>query len=69
MPQVRGKKCVVTYASILRDLEPLNEGRDTGERITYSALWVHAKRHHDLDGIVDYWGARIYKELRIGLRG
>ena len=54
---------------MLRDLEPLNEGRDESDRITYDCLWNHAKRHHDLAGIVDYWGARIYTELRTGLRG
>ena len=64
-----GKTHAVTYASILRDLQPLNEGRNTRDWITYSALWVHAKRHYDIDGIVAHWGARIYEELRIGLRG
>ncbi|HNK15515.1 MAG TPA: hypothetical protein PKL10_02500 [Nitrospira sp.] len=64
-----GKKSVVTFASILRDMEPLNEGRDIGDWITYNSLWVHAKRHYDIDGVVAYWGARIFKELRMGLRG
>lgn len=65
----RGKTRVVTYASILRDLEPLNKGRDAADRITYDSLWMHAKHHYDIKGISDYWNARIYKELRIGLRG
>ncbi len=65
----RGKTHLVTYASILRDLQPLNEGRGAGGRITYNSLWVHAKRHYDVNGISDYWNARIYKELRRGLRG
>lgn len=69
IPVGRGKTNVVTYASILRDLQPLNEGRDTGDRITYDSLWVHAKRHYDVNGISEYWNARIYKELRKGLRG
>ena len=30
----RGKTHVVTYAEILRDLEPLNRGRDKRDRIT-----------------------------------
>lgn len=64
----RGKKYVVTYASILRDLEPLNEGRGRSDRITYDSLWIHAKRHYDVNGISDYWNARIYKELRNALR-
>ena len=38
-----GKTHVVTYADILRDLEPLNEGREKKDRITYDSLWVHAK--------------------------
>lgn len=35
-----GKTHAVTYADILRDLEPLNEGRDKRNRITYDSLWV-----------------------------
>lgn len=65
----RGKTHVVTYASILRDLESLNECSGKSERITYDSLWTHAKRHYDIDGIVAYWSTRIYKELRAGLRG
>jgi hypothetical protein len=62
-----GMKHPITLASILRDLEPLKEGRDSGHRISYNRLWVHAKRHHDIDGVEAYWSARIYKELRNGL--
>ena len=65
----RGKTHVVTYADILRDLEPLNEGRDKRDRITYDSLWVHAKRHYDLAGITAYWRARMYKELMNALGG
>jgi hypothetical protein len=36
----RGKTHLVTYADILRDLEPLNKGRDKRDRITYDSLWV-----------------------------
>ena len=32
----------ITLTEILRDLEPLNEGRDTRHRITYVGLWDHA---------------------------
>jgi hypothetical protein len=56
----------VSYTEILR---AINEGRDERDRITYDSLWVHAKRHHDLDGIVDYWTARLYRELRTALEG
>jgi hypothetical protein len=65
----RGKRHRITYADILRDLEPLNEGRDKRDRITYDSLWVHAKRHYDLAGIVTYWTARMDKELRKALGG
>ena len=49
-----GKPHVVTYADILRELEPVNKGRDRKNRITYSSLRVHAKRHYELAGITDY---------------
>jgi hypothetical protein len=64
----RGKTHVVTYADILRDLEPLNEHRDKRDRITYDSLWVHAKRHYDLAGLTAYGRARMNKELRNALR-
>jgi hypothetical protein len=58
----------VSYAGdILRDLEPLNEGRDKRDRITYDSLWVHAKRHYDRAGIAAYWTARMDKELKNAL--
>jgi hypothetical protein len=60
-----GESHVVTYADILRDLEPLNKYRDKRNRITYDSFWVHAKRHYDLAGITAYWFARIDKELGI----
>jgi hypothetical protein len=65
----RGKTHVVTYAEILRDLEPLNEARDKKDRITYDSLWIHAKRHYDLAGTTAYWRARMHKELMNALRG
>jgi hypothetical protein len=65
----RGKTHVVTYTDILRDLEPLNEGRDKRDRITYSSLWVHAKRHYDLAGVTAYWRARMHEELMNALGG
>ena len=65
----RGKTHVVTYADILRELEPLNEGRDKRNRITYDSLWVHAKRHYDIAGVTAYWKARMDKELMKALSG
>ena len=65
----RGKTHLVTCADILRDLEPLNKGRDKRDRITYDSLWVHAKRHYDDAATTAYWRARMHKELRNALRG
>ena len=64
-----GKTHVVTYTDILRDLEPLNKGRDKRDRIAYDSLWVHAKRHYDQAAITAYWRARMHKELINALRG
>jgi hypothetical protein len=61
----RGKAHAVTYVDILREVEPLNGGRDERHRITYDSLRVHAKRHHDPAGIAAYWQARIDKMLGI----
>ena len=69
VPRGRGKTHLVTYADILRDLEPLNKGRDKRDRITYDSLWVHAKRHYDDAAITAYWRARMHKELMNALRG
>jgi len=65
----RGKTHTVTYADILRDLQPLNTGRDTKNRITYDSLRVHAKRHYDDAAVTAYWRARMHKELMHALGG
>ena len=59
-----GEIHMVTYADILRELEPVNKARDKKNRITYDSLWVHAKRHYNLAGVTAYWRARMDKELR-----
>jgi hypothetical protein len=64
----RNKRRAITYTDIFSMLEPLNEGRDEKDRITYDSLWVHAKRHYDIEGVVDYWTARFPRELRKALR-
>jgi hypothetical protein len=67
-----GKTHRITLTEILRDLAPLNEGRDTRRRITYDSLWVHAKRHYDVAGIAAYWRTRMskeFKEFKKALRG
>jgi hypothetical protein len=58
----------ISYAEILRALGPINEGRDERDRITYDCLWVHAKRHYDLDGVEAYWRAWFPKEIHRQLR-
>jgi hypothetical protein len=58
----------VTYADILRELEPLNEGRDPSDRITYDSLWNHAKRHYEIDGIATHLSSRMKRELTQALR-
>jgi hypothetical protein len=65
----RGKIHRVTLTEILRTLEPLNEGRDNSDRITYDSLWVHAKRHYGLAGRVGYWSTRMSTEFRNALAG
>jgi hypothetical protein len=57
----------ITYADILRALEPINESRDKRDRITYDSLWVHAQRHYELAGIAAYWRSWMDKEVRNAL--
>lgn len=61
----------VTLADIYRALGPINESRHGRSPITYSALWVHAKRHHEIAGKVAYWAARIRREFwdALGAKG
>ena len=68
----RGKFHRITLTEILRDLAPLNEGRDTRDQITYDSLWVHARRHYDLAGTAAYRSTRWseeFKEFKKALRG
>jgi hypothetical protein len=59
----------ITLTEILRDLEPLNEGRDERHRISYDSLWVHAKRHYDPFGTPAYRSTRISVRLKNVLAG
>ena len=59
---------MITYAEILRILDPIIEGSDERDRITYSSLWVHAKRHYDIEGVLDYWRAWFPREISTQLR-
>ena len=66
----RGKIHQITLTEILRDLAPLNEGRDKKDRITYDCLWIHSQRHYDLAGTVAYWRTRSEsEEFKKALRG
>jgi len=62
-----GKVRRVTLAEIVRTLEPINEGRSGRAQITYASVWVHMRRHYDLDGGASYWGARMNREFRNAL--
>ena len=64
VPLGGGKTHRITYAEILRALDPLNEGRDKSDRITYDSLWNHAKRHYDFDGVSADSTAQVGKMLR-----
>ncbi len=63
------KRHRITYTDILSKLEPLNESRDEKDRITHDSLWIHARRHYDLEGLAAYWSARMHRELRKALGG
>ncbi len=65
----RGKFRRVTLTEIMRSLEPLNEGRDRRDRITYDSLWVHFQRHYSFAGKAAYWRARTFKEFKKALGG
>ena len=60
----RGKTHRITLTEILRTLEPLNEGRDKRDRITYDGLWIHFQRHYSLAGITACRRTRMSKEFR-----
>ena len=65
----RGKTHRITFTEILRSLEPLNEGRDQRDQITYDSLWVHAKRHYDFAATAAYRRTLMAKEFKESLRG
>lgn len=64
-----GKIHRITLTEILRDLAPLNEGRDARDRIAYDGLWIHFQRHYDLAGTAAYWRTRMSKEFRKTMGG
>ena len=44
----------ITLTDIMRDLAPLNEGRDERHRITYVGLWNHCQRHYGCRSRIKY---------------
>jgi hypothetical protein len=58
---------IITLADILRHLEPFNEARDPKNRITYSCLRIHAKRHYRVVWTSDDFRAWMTKEWRKAL--
>jgi hypothetical protein len=54
----------ITYRTILGWI---NKERPDANPISYNSLWVHAKRHYELAGIVAYWRAKMDKEWRDAL--
>ncbi len=61
----------ITLTEIPRSLEPLNEGRDQRDQITYDNLWVHGKRHYDFAATAAYRRtlmAKEFKEFKESLR-
>ena len=65
----RGKVHRISLTEILRDLAPLNEGRDDRHRITYDGLWNHCQRHYDLAGTPAYRRTPWSEEFKEALRG
>lgn len=61
--QQDGRSHAITLTEILAQLQPLNDGREKGDRITYNSLWIHAKRHYDLAGMAAYWNTRMLTEF------
>ena len=68
----RGKTHRITLTEILAWLEPINEGRDKRDQITYDSLWIHFQRHYSLAGMAAYWRTewhKEFKEFKEALRG
>jgi hypothetical protein len=65
---IPGTGKAVTYRMVLAWLDPINAERSSKDQITYDSLWIHAKRHYELAGVMAYWGSRMEKELREGLQ-
>lgn len=63
IPKHPGKFGVITYMEILGALDPVNQGREPRNQITYDCLWVHAKRHHDVTAVGAYLTAHIVEEF------
>jgi hypothetical protein len=64
VPLAGGKMHRITYADVLRALEPFSVICADWERLTYNNVWIHAQRHYDIAGIAAYWTRRTGKEVR-----
>ncbi len=70
VPMLVGGRCrSVTYVDVVDALAPINHTLPEGRRITYSSLWVHAKRHYDANAAVGWWCTKLERELRAALAG
>lgn len=67
VPVEGGKTHKIALSDILRALEPLNEGHDPRDRLTYNSLRVHARRHYEIEGVAAYWEVQMRKKLRKAL--
>lgn len=59
-----GRTRCITLVEVHRRLEPLNAGRRACDRITYTSLWNHSRRHYSAEGLMARVAARIQKDLR-----
>lgn len=54
---------VVGAGSLLHWLEPVNQTLPEDRQITYSCLWIHARRHYGADALIDHYTTRLGREL------
>ncbi|OBF98878.1 hypothetical protein [Mycolicibacter sinensis] len=53
----------IGYQDILAKVHRSDLVSSQWERVTYTSLWNHAKRHYDHDAVTAYWATRMDKEL------
>lgn len=62
--RAKGKVRCITLAEIYRSLEHLNSLRRVGDRLTYTSLWNHTRRHFLIDGVMARVDARLQRDLQ-----